>query len=337
LMLRNGGFVICGHGSASGPGTRTAGVEGGRALGASGIAQLFDATGKFVKQIGRSGRGPGEYNRARAIGVTAHDSILVFDEIQGKVLTFANTGAFVRETRIKLSRPEGSHPDYGLAVTGFFGSGTPVYLASSIIGREVPFNNKFTSLKYVGDDIPGSVVATNLPLTLDPAAQPGAWINRSVAQLGKRRLLFSDGWTSALKAFSEDGKLEWIARPSLTHRAATKQELVDYSRMRLNVFFRGDTAKMAKSDREYPMYYPEFLPTVGSILEDDEGNVWVGEYRLTADQIQPWHVFDDDGAWLGDIVPPAGWRIRAVRGDIVVISRKDESDLDRIYVHKLTK
>jgi|GEM_PF-2041368 len=58
----------------------------------------FDQDGKFLNGFGRTGQGPGEYQRL--VGFDVHPSGAVFILSDSKILKFANNGEYLRETPI---------------------------------------------------------------------------------------------------------------------------------------------------------------------------------------------------------------------------------------------
>ena len=67
----------------------------------------FDATGKYVKSIGRPGQGPGEFNMPFKIAVTS-DRLFVYDMQNTRLCAFTLDGIFVKSVPLMMSegRPE---------------------------------------------------------------------------------------------------------------------------------------------------------------------------------------------------------------------------------------
>jgi hypothetical protein len=57
----------------------------------------FDSTGKFIATLGRSGRGPGEFNHIAAYGWRG-DSVWVYDAMLRRLTILARDGRFLRDT-----------------------------------------------------------------------------------------------------------------------------------------------------------------------------------------------------------------------------------------------
>ena len=74
---------------------------------------VFNATGKLLKVVGRSGAGPGEFRMISSIAITRDDSILVMDPLLQRLSVFSPTMDFVRsipmpQLRRMLARPAGT-------------------------------------------------------------------------------------------------------------------------------------------------------------------------------------------------------------------------------------
>jgi hypothetical protein len=62
----------------------------------SGLAYVFDSTGRFVKRVGTKGRGPGEYTDASAMIAGPRDSITIIDLFNNRTSVLSPTGQFAR-------------------------------------------------------------------------------------------------------------------------------------------------------------------------------------------------------------------------------------------------
>lgn len=60
----------------------------------------FDANGRFVKNIGRKGGGPGEFGQVNGIALHADGRILVWDASHARINVYSDTGAFETAWRV---------------------------------------------------------------------------------------------------------------------------------------------------------------------------------------------------------------------------------------------
>ena len=69
-------------------------------------AYLFNRSGKFISNIGRRGKGPGEFAEPNVLAISPDEKyILIGDPWQGKLILFDMAGHFIREKVIKQDSP----------------------------------------------------------------------------------------------------------------------------------------------------------------------------------------------------------------------------------------
>jgi len=106
---------------------------------------------------------------------------------------------------------------------------------------------------------------------------------------------------------------------------------------------QGTIASAAESERPSVRAYlsevpfPDVRPAYGRILTDSQGAIWVAEYALPGEDAPRWHVFDGDGRWLATVEVPARFRVLAVGADRVLGVTRDELDVERIEVRRLSR
>ena len=87
-----------------------------------GLLKIYGSDGRFVRQIGRLGAGPGEYEMVRNILVARDGSFRVLDGALGRLSIFSRDGEFLRSTLVPLvggfGMPAVLLPDDQLVVNG---------------------------------------------------------------------------------------------------------------------------------------------------------------------------------------------------------------------------
>ena len=69
-------------------------------------AYLFDRSGRFISNIGRRGKGPGEFREPNVLAISPDEKyIVVGDPWQGKLILYDMEGHFIREKVIKQDSP----------------------------------------------------------------------------------------------------------------------------------------------------------------------------------------------------------------------------------------
>lgn len=64
--------------------------------------QVYDSTGRFLRRMGRSGAGPGEFRSAGKLILQPGDSLSVFDAALARVVRFSPDGKYVRDDRLPI-------------------------------------------------------------------------------------------------------------------------------------------------------------------------------------------------------------------------------------------
>ncbi|MEA1876381.1 MAG: 6-bladed beta-propeller [Bacteroidota bacterium] len=62
---------------------------------------LFTSNGKFLKQIGKKGKGPGEYPRAFTVGISQQDNSIFVYSVGDKMLKYSESGIFINSISTK--------------------------------------------------------------------------------------------------------------------------------------------------------------------------------------------------------------------------------------------
>lgn len=76
---------------------------------ASNSIRIYNAQGKFIRSMGRRGRGPGEFYELTSVDVTDDNQVVVLDRRQSRVSFFDPNGELMRTENVKLSPMSSSH------------------------------------------------------------------------------------------------------------------------------------------------------------------------------------------------------------------------------------
>jgi hypothetical protein len=85
------------------------------------------------------------------------------------------------------------------------------------------------------------------------------------------------------------------------------------------------------------MPFPETLPAYGEFRVDEEGNLWVSDYRRPGEKATRWTVFDPSGAALGVVEMPPRFTPYQIGSDFVLGRWQDELDVEHVRVYGLLK
>lgn len=282
---------------------------------------LFDASGHFVKKLGRSGEGPGEY--LSPFIALFRDTVVIEDPRLNRVTLMTLDGKFVR------SFPATSNSvGVPLQLDGAGRVRVPMY------GRNVQSWNLFS---ITGESL-GSI---RLPV----AAPPQEW-----------RYSGKGGSGSYSIPFGANNSHRLLRDGSMLHGSSGKYELLlsrtgqDTARVFGRSGVSGGSIPESLRDSMFKRYtrYPEVraiakisdipktYPAWLSLHEDSSGNIWVladGRY----DGHHRFDVFTGDGRFLGSVALPGESGNVAVEGDRVAVIETDKDDLPIIRIYRIDR
>lgn len=267
-------------------------LDGGRMAvadyGASGI-QLFDGSGRHIRQIGRRGRGPGEFRSVDLVHNCAHEGIVVWDRLQGELSVLDSAGAVASRTRLP-----GGPMEVHCA-----GLGRVVILTTPLaIGRpsaESPVFHGGILLATTSGDSIGSLgivsLGPNRPLTgTTTLAVTATHVFAGIADSGIVRVLAMNGDT--VGQFNVGDR----TRPATpAHYEAAIDRLV----APMTVAAERDDMKSRLLEIERPAQLPAFR----ALRTDPAGRLWAVTSPL-GEGVTELQVYDASGKHLGEVRLP---------------------------------
>lgn len=224
----------------------------------------LDSSGGFVKTIGRSGQGPGEFISPRNLSINNQDQLTVFDRRNRKFLFFKNDGTLVKELILHFD-----------AVEGFCLNNGNFLFRENVLDRETGkfenilsiYNKDLKKIKEIGRiELPNRFskkikgIQYNLPWTV--------YKNRIISG--------TPGKDYQLKIFNLDGELEKIIKkeyrkipPSQTY----KEKYIEPVKRNPRVY------NLIKDK----LYFPDYLPPYHYLMVDESGRIYVQTYETEAD------------------------------------------------------
>lgn len=301
--------------------------------------RFYDSTGTFLRAVGREGGGPGEFRRMMGIWSMGPDSLAVFDYGNARVTVLGARGEFGRTFRFDQV------PNRALPLpVGPFADGS--FLGRShMLGteRDMPEGIHRGSVLFVRWSPVGELIDT-LVRRPDAERYHGTVAGQPMMasppfSRGFRVVASADGWFYGatdefeIELYSPDGRLRRLIRRKFANRPVTA-ELAEERRSwalerynRMPAVFRDWRANLP---------VPKTMPAHDDFISDDEGNLWVAEYRL-ADEQPSWAVFDADGRFLGNVDTPAQGRVTHVGSDFVLGIWEDEMGVEQVRMYRLVK
>jgi hypothetical protein len=290
--------------------------------------QVFDSAGRFIRNVGRKGKGPGEFTSPMSAVAVGADGLLVLEAVPARLLRFRrSTGEFAGDVPIEVK---------GMA---------PMRMVATPAGRVA------VELRTVLTD-PNKVVAASTVAWVDTATgavQPAVQLDsvtrlrHSVRQGGSSRSTVMDppfAPRPVWAADARDGVLLADGAEFAVYRAAAGAAPA--------LAFRGEgtAAAVTAEDRrrflESPRgklfedyAFPERKPFIGGLGVDPQGLVWV--QRPGESGSESWEVRDADGRRRGELRLPAGARVLGISGTSVYVVRKDDLDVETLYRYRVIR
>jgi hypothetical protein len=286
--------------------------------------KVFDAKGRYVSTIGRSGDGPGEFRQLRAVCVAPGDTIIAIGYGAPRVSVFDREGHFIRTFNVKDGRVEGSgcFEDGSLLIH----SPSRPNPASALPPEGAKTLDLINTARRIGSD--GRVLGVVGDV---PSERPSLYIEQVANTVPHGRLLYvGDGDLPEIRVYAMDGKLARIIRWEQS-RIPVTDELLREQVMGHAARGTPQSAIDQRLTRVRAMPQPAAVPAYYRIQVDAAGRIWVEDHPIESAAPRPWTVFDSTGRALGHVLPPKipGARfseIPSVGLDEAVVAWRDEEN-----------
>jgi hypothetical protein len=303
--------------------------------------RFFDSNGRFSRQVGGEGDGPGEYRFMSLFWTRAGDTVVVADARGLSILD--PQGRFVR-----LIQPGPAGTGRAAQLVGQLDDGTLLGIAfprsaASPPGQPARNDVAFHLFRADGShrdeltavpgaemwpfEVAGSVMPRRVPFSAYPA-----W-----AVVGER-IYITGGSEPEVQVWSAAGALDRLVRWSPASRTLTSEHITLYR----DHVLRSVTDPSRRQQQERflgAVRMPAQMPATGevsAILVGDDGTMWVQAYRLPWQPSSEWLVFSSDGAWLGSVPMRERFSPHQIGRDFVVGSWRDESGVEFVHLYRVT-
>jgi hypothetical protein len=291
--------------------------------------QFFDAHAKRTGILGTKGSGPEDFLYLIGICRTRGDTIVTYDSRNHRNVVISPAGKVVRTF---LATPNGQ-----LTFSSCFDDGT-IVLSHSDFDR----SSGTIVTRYVRARLDGTIV--NPLFDLAPARLDMVTLSENAIATAGQRFYHALPDASQITAYNTAGK------PVLIIRYAEKAEKITdadaLGRIAYAMPASGGrpteadvaAAKAQALDRWKSRPHAEYWPTHGRIHVDDQGRLWVNQYRKGLDALDVWAAFGTDGRMIGKLVLPAGRKEVIGFGNNTILIRTSDSDgAAHLELHSITK
>lgn len=308
---------------------------------------LYDPQGRFVRFLGRRGEGPGEMRRLESISVKQGDTLATFDPGLRRLSFWRPDSGFFRSMNLAddgslESFPTDARPWRDSLVVVLQLSTTPqgnvppgsgvrrwparMHLmvrdsGGTILNRSPAFDGMYTGLAERGD--------IRLPFS-----------NRPFIALARDRAYFGSGDTFVLTWLDASFRVAGIIRWPANQERLTSAEVDSVRAEAIAMLSRRPLPPNPFAINFAPEILPEFRPSIGRVFVDREGRLWIERFEATRmGAVQKpgtqWTVLRNDGLPVAILHLPARARLEDVRGDDVVVVRRDSLDVQTVAIHRL--
>lgn len=303
---------------------------------------VFGKNGAYSHDIGRVGRGPGEFERVRSAGLLG-DTLWVIDGSQPRTSFFSLEGEFLRSVRNESGLwLTALVPDGGLTlVTSPAGSATmgrepriPLVLMTrtgqhgDTIGW-VPGKNRMLVLGPASDGsyLINTQLFSDAGLTIAGAGSPSFFIvDRSVAPAGSSSATFS------VAGFRSDGDTLWHRRYRYTPRPLEETRADSLWNAMEPPLSR---AGFSQSEIRDALFIPEYYPPTASGFAAADGTLWLRR-EPGASEVD-YLVIGADGSLLARVAVPSHVTLMAAAASYAWGVQKDEYDVPTVIRYRIER
>jgi hypothetical protein len=327
------------------------------------LLRVFDSTGRFVRTIGRSGDGPGEFKTITELGWLG-DTLWVSDMVNRRVTFFRPNGrvlgTMAEPTEVVIDSSSRS-------LIGLLRGGTAVVSIAPLVaepgddnrsvnvGRPIRMelqtrqgksirplatyhsSRDVAQLRFAGTALGGAALpqpfGDNPLVRLAPNGSEVVVLERKTATAG-------DSATFQLTRTDASGRQQSVLRfsylPERVRRTHVDSVLRQYgTSLLLSAQKRGSRISEAtfRDAARKAIIVPQYFPPVADFMVGADGTLWL--------QRNPrrdlWMIVDRDGRIAGEVQVPPGVQLRYARGEQVWAVAYDEDDVPTLVRYRIDK
>jgi len=295
-----------------------------------GTIRVFDRDGSAVRDIGRRGPGPGEFERVYTIGFLA-DTLYAIDLGHRRISYFSREGELLRSTNVSPppvsppffpSMPFAVFPDGSMAIGTAFPANIPAEslrrVPQLLLDRsgEVLDTVAWIAYERTGRRAPyeGRPLGVGSPLSDDAFAMFSgdgariATIDRTVAP-GSGAASFGITTTDGAGDTIYSRRYEYV--PTSIEAAVIDSIVVERAGIVSGAFAdSGEAQTFVRST----MFLPAYFPPVSSAHFSTDGELWVRREEISG-RDQTWMVLDEGGEPVASATLPESLQVMVIRGE----------------------
>lgn len=311
----------------------------------TGQLRFFDAEGRPTRNVGRTGRGPGEFQFLAWVGVLAGDSVAAWDASLRRMSIFGADGRYARDFAPR--ELSGSLP----GVYGVFDDGTLLVSTGVESAGAPPAERRVwrdtVALLRIGrnGEVLDTVASVPGPARYQVTGAGGMPRTNSVpfgpntyAAVHGQTAYLSTGDQYEIAVHGADGTPRMLIQKQVRPLRVTAANRESYA---ANMLQAGGTPEQRREReqmiRDAP--YPPTMSPVTAMAAGAGGGVWVKEAQPpdTWDRFSRWSVFDAEGRWMATVETPGRFLVQQAGPDWVLGQMTDADGTAHVRLYRLIK
>ncbi|TVR32957.1 MAG: 6-bladed beta-propeller [Balneolaceae bacterium] len=293
----------------------------------------FSPTGEYIRQIGREGRGPGEYLSGSQLNMS-NNHLLVFDRTLNRHLVYSvETGEHLQTVQIDPANMQSEDPITHLRLGGYHKLNNELFLLSLARAQRYYEDEPGTTRYFITDsefrELSPEIFRLNRRLENFGEWQ-GMWI-----------MSFFPFHSRSLLSISESGRIytavsdEFFIR-ELNHEGETIGGFYyPYERKPLNRREALRDIHEREKNIVENMPIPDYWPVLDRMFSDDEDRLWIA---TETDETEPqkWYVTESNGELVGTFNWPKESVLRMVKnGFLYAVENNSDSGIQQVVRYRI--
>ena len=283
--------------------------------GQSSEIRIFNRDGSHHRTVGGRGGGPGEFLRLRLLAPARNDTVLAWDDSNGRLTVFDDEGEFVR------TQPLWASEEPVPRAFGVYADGTVLAQQPRILQAVEPGSLIRDSTQLVRVDFERRIRTPEA----DASGLSWVWTGRSQVpvpftsapafDVQGQAVHLAQGSAFRIRVFGRGRVLEAYGIER-RERPVTRAD-IDHYRVFVDAFIP-ESRHDAYTDVLDHSARPTTLPAYARLILSPEGHTWAQLYTA-APLLTPmvWDVFDDTRSWVGQVETPKGFLPTGLSEEVV--------------------
>jgi hypothetical protein len=316
--------------------------------------RVFDSSGKFVREMGRPGSGPGELGQtALSVLVGPGDTVFVADVMQPRVNRYGPDGK--ESGTIPLSG-RGVSMKWAITSDGMLVHQTRALPnAGPDAAQAQPAANDFLFVRDRSGTLRDTLLALPAGKSVQfdgPGGMPAIRLFDSEpvwALMEDGKVMFGVNTQYSIHVYGTDGQLQRVVRRAFQQRPVTDADRQAFLKFLEEAWGRAGVPPQVLPRLLQSVGFADAYPAFANLMGGPEGSVWVqrvqsaddvaargGEFDVQDVGAPVWDIFDAEGRYLGALELPNRFTPMRIKGDRVWGVWRDDLDVQHVVRLRVT-